>query len=164
MIVENERNLPKELSQEEELVKTITEASSQDMPNVTAMFNDFAKKKAALRVLRLGGLWDAVCDQMERRFDRYPDEISNADLIKYMSTVQDAMDKNGKFVNAQEEAPVLNITNQSINISGEATPELSRESRARVADAIKQWLDRTSAIETEAEDITHTEDNKDGSN
>jgi len=74
------------------------------------------------------------------------------------------MDKNGKFVNAQEEAPVLNITNQSINISGEATPELNRESRARVADAIKQWLDRTSAIETEAEDITHTEDNKDGSN
>ena len=64
--------------------KVINETDIEKTKDLVSLFNLNAAKKNVIRILKLNGLLDSVSDTMIERFEKYPNEFSNEDLLKYM--------------------------------------------------------------------------------
>lgn len=124
--------------------KIMDEQDVNKVKDMTAVFNLLQQKKNLLRVLKLNGLLDTVSDKIVQRFEQRPDEFSNSDLVAYMKVIEDAVDKANKSLNINEmEVPQVALLQQN-NVSvvvGGTEQVLDRESRAKVANAIKAYMD-----------------------
>ena len=101
------------------------------------MFNLIQQKKNVLRILKYNGLHDSLADQMDIRINKKADEFSNEDLLKYMQTIQSALEKSNTQLKLVDDTPAINFNQQNnvnINVSSQ---ELNREERERVAEVIK---------------------------
>lgn len=84
---------------------------------------------------------------MVQRFEKRPDEMSNKDLMDYMNTVITTIEKTQKTLQQADDVPQVVInqqTNNQINIESE---QLSRDSRERVMDFIKSYLENVSPVD-----------------
>lgn len=152
--------------------KIMDEQDVNKVKDMTAVFNLLQQKKNLLRVLKLNGLLDTVSDKIVQRFEQRPDEFSNSDLVAYMKVIEDAVDKANKSLNINEmEVPQVALLQQN-NVSvvvGGTEQVLDRESRAKVANAIKAYMDalksannagdivQNGEINNESEDITNAD-------
>lgn len=116
--------------------------NAQDIDKVkdlTNLFNINAAKKNAIRILKLEQLFDKVSDSMIDRFENRPGEFSNDDLLNYLNTVQNAIEKSKKNLNLVEDAQPIHIQqNNQVNIS--VTDTLSRDERENVKNAVDAIL------------------------
>ena len=71
------------------------------------------------------------------RFEKRPGEFSNTDLINYMNTVQNAIDRANKSLNLIDEAPAITLNQVNVNVED---PVLNRESREKITNAINALL------------------------
>ena len=100
-------------------------------------------KKNVFRINKLNDLLDMVTDEAISRFKGGAWDMSNKEVIDYMNAVQGQIDRakntidNIKDVNAIQVNKVNNTVN--VNINNE-TPTLSRESREKVIDFVKEIL------------------------
>ena len=134
-------NSTKQIAQE-----IVNEQDLDKVKNLTHLFNLNQAKKNVLRVLKLNQLLDHVSDQMIERFEKTPDNFSNADLLNYMNITQSAIDRANKSLNLVDETPTIQVNTQ-VNINNASGTELlDRESKARVADAIKGILSRINTM------------------
>lgn len=152
--------------------KIMDEQDVNKVKDMTAVFNLLQQKKNLLRVLKLNGLLDTVSDKIVQRFEQRPDEFSNSDLVAYMKVIEDAVDKANKSLNINEmEVPQVALLQQN-NVSvvvGGTEQVLDRESRAKVANAIKAYMDalknannagdivQNGETNNESEDITNAD-------
>lgn len=130
---QNIKDIAQQVIYEEDLDKT---------KDLVALFNWNMSKKNVARLLKLNNLFDAVSDQMVERFMKKPDQFSNSDLLDYMKTVQSAIDNSTKALSQTEEPPLIVQNNTQININS-AEP-FTRESRAKIADAVFAILAKAS--------------------
>ena len=120
----------------------IKETDPNKIRNLIQIFNQNLSKKNATRLLTLDTLLDHVTDQMGIRLEKLADEFSNEDLIKYLKVLQESKEKSIKMLNQVDETPVINFTSNTVNIGGENSTSLDRESRERVMDAVAAYLKR----------------------
>jgi hypothetical protein len=139
-----------------ELAQQIIEEKNLDsLQNLTHLFNLNQAKKNVLRVMKLNQLLDKVSDQMIERFDKTPDNFSNADLLNYMQVTQSAIDRANKSLNLVDETPAIQVNTQiNVNVNADGLDLLDRESKGRVAEAIKGILNKIQSMNnTDLNDI-----------
>lgn len=132
-------------NQTADLVQKILDEDDVDkVKDLTALFNLNQAKKNAVRVMKLNALLDTVSDKMIDRFERYPDNFSNKDLLDYMQVTQSAIDRANKYLGTVDETPAIQM-NQQINVN--INQPLDRDSREKVADAVRSILSKIKNIE-----------------
>ena len=128
----------------------MNETSLDKVKDLTHLFNINMSKKNALRVMAMDNLVDKVTSQIEARFEKYPDNFSNTELLNYLQVLQNSIDKASKNLNLVEESPAIQLNQNNVNIN--IVDNMSRESRERVAAFLKQAL--SGQIKNEEESTT----------
>lgn len=149
----------------------IAESDIEKTKDLTHLFNINQNKKTMIRIDKLSGLQDHLVDQFARRIAERPDEISNKELMDGIRIVQDIIERGQKQVEGVNQTPLIqfNQQNNSVNI-GESGPQLNKESRDRVKNAVLSLLSGLSkpvssdVIVDQPLDVTETEEVGDETN
>lgn len=119
--------------------KILDEKDIDRVKDLTNLFNLNAQKRNVMRVMKMNELLDKVTDKVVDRFDRYPDNFSNDDLLRFMQVTENAIDRANKQLNLIDDTPPIQLTqNNQVNIN--LATELPRESRERVLEFVKAAL------------------------
>lgn len=160
-----EKELVGILSIEKDMQKATEDLVSETDPSILKdkieLFNLYQTKKNAIRALKYNDLLDKVSDEMLLRFKENPDEFTNSDLLQYLQTTQNALDRSNKSLNSIEDRPLININ--QVNVNSEEAP-LDRESRERVMKAVQALLNKSKEVNEniiEAEVVNSSEDKDD---
>ena len=135
----------------------IDEQDMDKLKDLTHLFNMHQAKKNVVRMTKLNELQDKVTDQMIKRFEERPDEFSNADLLDYAQVIQNNIEKTTKAIGMVDEAPLISITQNTMNINTAPQELFDRESKERISDAI-------SAILAQAKQLTENNEQENGGN
>lgn len=140
-----------------ELSKQIAKTtSSKDLDPLYDAFKINDAKKNIFRINKLNNLLDKVTDEAIARFENRPGEMSNKEVIDYMNAVQNQIDKSKSIVDETKNINLTQVNNTvNVNINNEQ-PILTRESRERIVDFIKEILDNNKEI-TDIIDMTADE-------
>lgn len=143
-----------------EIAQQILDEQDLDrVKDLTTLFNLNSQKRNVMRIIKMNGLLDKVTDQVIERFEKYPANFSNDDLIKYMQVTENAIDRANKNLNLVEETPAIQLMqNNQVNIN--IDNGLDRDSREKVLDAVKAILSRATAPQQETPDTIEIEENK----
>lgn len=115
--------------------------------DLTNLFNLNSQKRNVMRVIKMNSLLDKVTDQVIDRFEKYPNNFSNEDLIKYMQVTEASIDKANKNLNLVEDTPVIQLQqNNQMNIIIEN--KLDRESRQKVTDTVRAILENMDNVDS----------------
>lgn len=127
--------VPKKLNKKTtDIAQEILEEDNIDkVKDLTHLFNLQINKKNVIRILRLNNLIDNIEDQMLERFEKRPDEFSDTDLLNYLTTLQNALDKTSKNLNLVDETPPIQLN--QVNVVNVNESKLSRESEKKVMQA-----------------------------
>lgn len=121
----------------------IAEKDAEKVKDLTHLFNLNQRKKDVIRIMKLNNLLDMVSDQMIERFRQRSDNFSNQDLNSYMQVVQSAIDRTQKSLDNVADVPSIQINTQNNNdVTINVNDGLDRDSKEKVADAIKAILNR----------------------
>lgn len=112
----------------------------QQIQDLTALFNITNTKKNALRIMRLGELWDASSSELLKRVAEHPDMHSNDDLVKYLSIAESGMDRAAKTLGNVDVTPMIQINQQNNTVNINNDNELSRDDRLKVMDVVSNIL------------------------
>lgn len=99
------------------------------------MFNLNLKKKEVIRADVLSDLQDKLAEQIGKRVEQNSDTFSNKDLLEYLNSIQQILNKQQKMF--ETPAPVAVQNNLIIQKTQE---ELDKDSRDRVMDLVKSIL------------------------
>ena len=119
----------------------IAESDIEKTKDLTHLFNINQNKKTMIRIDKLSGLQDNLVSQFAKRIMERPDEISNKELMDGIKIVQDIIERGQKQVEGVNQTPLIqfNQQNNSVNI-GDSAPQLNKESRDRVKNAVLSLL------------------------
>ena len=108
-----------------------------------------------MRVIKMNDLLDKVTNQISDRFEKYPDNFTNDELLKYMQVTEAAIDRANKNLNLIEETPQIAMQqNNQVNIN--MTYGIDEEGRGKVLDIINSVLKFTrTSTNDEEEHITN---------
>ena len=124
----------------------INEDDVDKIKDLTHLFNLNQAKKNVIRVMKLNGLLDTVSDKIIDRFDKYPDNFSNADLLNYLQVTQNAIEKANKNLSLVDETPVIQVNhNNQVNVS--IIDSYDRESKDRVIEFVKSVLAQSASAD-----------------
>lgn len=152
-------NLPTEVNANSintsELNKDISELAQQLIDekdvdaskNIVQLFNFNLSKRNALRILKLNGLYDSITDQMIERFQKRSGEFSNSDLLSYLQTVENSIEKSQKSLSQVDEQPTIVQTNNT-QVNFNVLDGFNDDSRDRIANAIKSILNSAATTDT----------------
>lgn len=140
-----------------ELSKQIAKAENKnELDPLYDAFKINDAKKNIFRINKLNNLLDKVTDEAIARFENRPGEMSNKEVIDYMNAVQNQIDKSKSIVDETKNINLTQVNNTvNVNINNEQ-PTLTRESRERIVDFIKEILDNNKEI-TDIIDMTADE-------
>ena len=135
--------------------KILEEDDIDKVKDLTALFNLNAQKRNVMRVIKMNDLLDKVTNQISDRFEKYPDNFTNDELLKYMQVTEAAIDRANKNLNLIEETPQIAMQqNNQVNIN--MTYGIDEEGRGKVLDIINSVLKFTrTATKDEEEHITN---------
>ena len=135
--------------------KILEEDDIDKVKDLTALFNLNAQKRNVMRVIKMNDLLDKVTNQISDRFEKYPDNFTNDELLKYMQVTEAAIDRANKNLNLIEETPQIAMQqNNQVNIN--MTYGIDEEGRGKVLDIINSVLKFTrTSTKDEEEHITN---------
>lgn len=154
-----EKDLTNIIPFEKDMQKAKDELVAETDPTVIKdkieLFNLYQTKKNVIRALKYNELLDKVSDEMLLRFKESPDEFTNSDLLNYLQTAQNALDRSNKALNSIEDRPLININQVNVNTEDTA---LNRESREKVMRAVQALLGKSKEVEEDIIEATIVED------
>lgn len=118
----------------------IAENDLQKTKDLTNLFNINQNKKAIVRVNKLNDVMDALAEQFLKRVQNKPDEMSNADLMQGLNTVQKLIESGTKQVTGITEQPLIQINQQTIETNVGNKTIKDKASRERVTSAVSSIL------------------------
>lgn len=133
--------LPLEAAEQQLIAKIIEAPTKEDLQHQFDLFNMNQSKKNALRIIKLNNLLSKVEDQAIERFEKRPDQVSHKELLEYMNVVSGQIDRAHRQVDTLSTTPPIQVLTQKneVNINM-GSPELDRDSKERVMDAISKLL------------------------
>ena len=117
--------------------KLVDETDIDELKNIINLFNLNIKKKDILRTSKLSDLQDKVTEQIGQRLEYN----AGADLIEYFKVIQDTINKADNSLNTVD-TPAIQLNQNQLNVHITQKDELDKDSRDRVADAVKSILAR----------------------
>lgn len=145
VIYKEEKVLENQVNDEAvELSKEIAKVSNKDdLDFLYAKFKINDTKKNVFRMNKLNNLLDKVTDEAIVRFENRPGEMSNKEVIDYMNVVQNQIERSKEALDSIKEINAVQVNNTvNVNINNESQT-LSRESREKIIDVIKNILNST---------------------
>lgn len=131
--------------------KILEEDDIDKVKDLTALFNLNAQKRNVMRVIKMNDLLDKVTNQISDRFEKYPDNFTNDELLKYMQVTEAAIDRANKNLNLIEETPQIAMQqNNQVNIN--MTYGIDEEGRGKVLDIINSVLKFTRTSTNDGEE------------
>ena len=154
IIYKEERNLEHQVDDKAtELSKEIAKVDTKS--DLDALYDAFKindTKKNVFRINKLNNLLDKITEEATARFEQRPGEMSNKEVIDYMNAVSNQIDRSKNTLNQIKDVNLTQVNNTvNVNIDNKET-SLSRESRERVIDFIKDILKNSQ------EDVTVSKD------
>ena len=141
--------------------KILEEDDIDKVKDLTALFNLNAQKRNVMRVIKMNDLLDKVTNQISDRFEKYPDNFTNDELLKYMQVTEAAIDRANKHLNLIEETPQIAMQqNNQVNIN--MTYGIDEEGRGKVLDIINSVLKFTRTSTNDGEE--HITNGNNGNN
>ena len=141
MAIENNIELLKE-NTDDVVSKLIESQDIEEIKRLTQLFNVNQMKKDAIRVIKLNDILDKLDDQVSERVEKYPDQFSNIDLLKYVDTIQQTINKSNQTITNINQTPLIQL-NQQNNIVQVSEDALTRESREKIVNIVKQFLENS---------------------
>jgi hypothetical protein len=120
----------------------IAEESPTKLKDLTHLFKVHIAKKNIIRLIKYYDMMDLVNEQTMQRLENRPDEISNKDLLTFMTTFLTTIEKTTQSLGTLDDTTsglVINQQNNEVNINV-GTQKLDRDSKERVVDAIKSLM------------------------
>lgn len=145
IIYKEEKVLENQVNDEAvELSKEIAKASNKDdLDFLYTKFKINDTKKNVFRMNKLNSLLDKVTDEAIARFENRPGEMSNKEVIDYMNVVQNQIERSKDTLDSIKEINAVQVNNTvNVNINNDSQT-LSRESREKIIDVIKNILNST---------------------
>ncbi|MDY5928892.1 MAG: hypothetical protein SPJ27_02510 [Candidatus Onthovivens sp.] len=138
--------------------KLVDETDIDELKNIINLFNLNIKKKDILRTSKLSDLQDKVTAQMGERLENNAGAFSNKDLIEYFKIIQDTINKADNSLSTVD-TPAIQLNQNQLNVHINHQNELDKDSRDRVADAVKSILARLEKEKSSQEviDVEYTE-------
>ena len=131
----------------------LVETDSNKTQEIVSLFNLNQKKKTMARMNKLNDLYDLITDQAISRFTRKPDEIDNGTLLQAMKIIQDNVERSQKQIVNQQDTPLIQINQQTNELTVGDKTEFSKESRDKIKGAVAKIL---AGIGTEIENTNNT--------
>lgn len=141
MAIENNIELLKE-NTDDVVSKLIESQDIEEIKRLTQLFNVNQMKKDAIRVIKLNDILDKLDNQVSERVEKYPDQFSNIDLLKYVDTIQQTINKSNQTITNINQTPLIQL-NQQNNIVQVSEDALTRESREKIVNIVKQFLENS---------------------
>ena len=140
--------------------QAVNENDPEKLKDLVYLFNNNIAKKSMLRVDKLNTLLDDVTDQARARV--LAGNMDDGDLIRLMNVAQKSLEQSAISVNSINEQPIIQLNQYNINSAPQedSIESLSKESRERVLQAIKQLMesDDSNIIDAEIIDTEEEED------
>jgi len=135
----------------------IAETDIEKTKDLATLFTVNQNKKTMVRQNKLNDLLDTLVEQSLTRFTTHPEEISTQDLFQGLKTVQDIIERSQKQVNGVQEAPLIQINQQSndVNVNLDGT---TKESRDKVKKAVLNLLNGLNVADNAANPIKMPEE------
>jgi len=150
---------------QKDIVADLIKATSKDeFQKQVELFNLSQSKTNALRILKLQDAQSKVEDEIINRFDKRPDQMSNQDLLAYLTTISGQIEKSQKVVDAVEDKA---LARQMVATTSESSgnqyninlgTDLNRENKDNVVDAIKDILSLLQNTTVDNPDINNLEE------
>ena len=154
IIYKEEKNLEHQVDDKAtELSKQIAKVDTKsELDTLYDAFKINDTKKNVFRINKLNNLLDKITEEATARFEQRPGEMSNKEVIDYMNAVSNQIDRSKSTLNQIKDVNLTQVNNTvNVNIDNKET-SLSRESREKVIDFIKDILKNSQ------EDVTITKD------
>jgi len=132
--------LPLETAEQNLMLKIIEAPTKEELQEQLDLFNINQSKQNAVRIVKLNNLLNKVEDQAIERFEKRPDQVSNRELLEYMSIVSNQIDRAQKSIDAVQNTPAITINNQKNEVNINMGPQLDRDSKEKVMDVITALL------------------------
>lgn len=147
--------LPIAQKKQEEVLEKLVKADTKDeVTDLTNLFNLNQVKRNAIQVNALNGVKDTLIQQMADRLSKTPNNFNNTDIANWMKVVQQALDTSQKSVDQISTMPtIVNQQNTQVNVN--VIDNLSKDSRDRIADAIKAIIENNKKTSEDVQEI-HT--------
>ena len=142
IIYKEERSLEHQVDDKAtELSKQIAKVDTKS--ELDALYDAFKindTKKNVFRINKLNNLLDKITEEATARFEQRPGEMSNKEVIDYMNAVSNQIDRSKDTLSQIKDVNLTQVNNTvNVNIDNKET-SLSRESREKVIDFIKDIL------------------------
>lgn len=157
-IYKEEKNLEHQVDDKAtELSKQIAKVDTKS--ELDALYDAFKindTKKNVFRINKLNNLLDKITEEATARFEQRPGEMSNKEVIDYMNAVSNQIDRSKSTLSQIKDVNLTQVNNTvNVNIDNKET-SLSRESREKVIDFIKDILKNSqedSTISKDTDDV-----------
>ena len=124
-----------------EIIEKLVETKDpQEIQDLTALFNITNTKKNAIRIMRLGELWDTASSELLKRVAEHPDMHCNDDLVKYLSLAESGMDKAAKTLGNVDVTPIIQINQQTNTVNINSNGDLDRDDKLKVMNVVRAIL------------------------
>lgn len=154
IIYKEEKNLEHQVDDKAtELSKQIAKVDTKsELDTLYDAFKINDTKKNVFRINKLNNLLDKITEEATARFEQRPGEMSNKEVIDYMNAVSNQIDRSKSTLSQIKDVNLTQVNNTvNVNIDNKET-SLSRESREKVIDFIKDILKNSQ------EDVTISKD------
>lgn len=137
--------VPTEVEITEEQLRKIQ--SSDELKEFLPLFNLNIVKKQALRVVKREEILDMTTDRIKERLSVCSDEMTTKDLLDCDKVMSEQKQRELDRINSISESPsiTLNQQNNTVNVSINDSVSLSKDSRDRVVDVVKELLKKVSS-------------------
>lgn len=154
--------LPLEQSTRDIQDKIINENDPDEIKKLINQFNLNLAKKNILRVDKLDELKDLITAQIGERIKNRPGEFSNRDLIDYLSSLENSIEKANKTIKGVDEMPAIQFN--QVNVTNNGVDSLSKESKENIIKAVQALMTKAKELDLESDNTIEGEivkENKD---
>lgn len=153
-----------------DIINKISKAKNKDeLETLYQEFNINNTKKNAIRISQLNELLDKVNNEAAERLIKRPEQISNKEILDYMTAIGNQIERSQKLVDGIKDinAVQVNNTQNTVNINvGNETKNLSKQSRDKIRNIIADILnekkeEKDKIIEVESDEKIDVENNID---
>ena len=133
-------------STSDELIDRISKTNDkEELQSLYQQFNINNTKKNAIRVAELNQLLDKVNKEATERLTKRPEQISNKEMLDYMTAIGNQIERSQKIVDGIKDITAVQINNThntvNINMGDDTTTRLTKESRDKIANVISFILE-----------------------
>ena len=144
--VQSEQELTVVPTEQDILNKINSVTTTEELKDVTNLFNLNITKKEMARVMQQSELYDLVLQQAGDRLRKRPDELSTKDLIDYMNAFRGNIDKTQSYIDKVENSPTIQVNNDNkkvvVNINN-----LNRDASEEVLEVVNTLLGDEKSLE-----------------